>query len=68
MTHGDFEEIPELPEGAKIISDYHIYMTPFKAVICPNGEVLFMRPGDLDQAFKDLETWALPIRDCVLNQ
>lgn len=68
MMHGDLEPEPMRREGAQIISGSKIFMTPFRAVICPNAEILLMNKKDLKQAYEDLKTWALPIHKPLLNQ
>ena len=65
MTFGDLE-----PEKSEIISvhGFRIYMTPFRAVICPSGEILLMDKQDLKQAYKDLGSWGLPINSTIMDQ
>lgn len=41
----------------------------FRAVICPSlNDILLLNPRNLKQAYKDLETWALPIHPLTLDQ
>lgn len=68
MKNGDLEPDPEPKPEAQVISGYRIFMTPFRAVICPNAEILLMQKKDLKQAYHDLTTWALPIHPPMLNQ
>lgn len=55
-------------DNAFFISDYRVYMTPLRAVICPNGEILFMNKGELEFVPDHLFTWALKIAPQVIDQ
>lgn len=69
MKHGDFEEPLELPQGVKLIKGSDLWKHPeVRCVTCPNGELIFLHPIDLDGAYDDLSTWALIVSNEVLNQ
>jgi hypothetical protein len=40
----------------------------FRAVACPNGQCVFIPPKHMEDAYSDLQTWALPVADLMLNQ
>lgn len=62
---GDFH----LPKGIKLVKGSGLFMhNEFRAVICPNAHLVFLSPDGMLEAYADLQAWALPIADSMLNQ
>lgn len=64
-----FEESDPSEKDIELVKGPKLFMTSvFRAILCPNGELVFIEPKEMNLAYMDLETWALRISGFVCNQ